>query len=139
MRPDFKRGKHVARKEGKGLRRAGIFLALSCLLLVGTIAPAIGASKTVRATEDDRWDPKTQEIFKNDKIIWRNPTDDEHNVKSWGGNWDYRSGELETGEFAEKRFRNRGTFRYRCTYHSFVDDGVCNGMCGKIRVLRPPS
>lgn len=130
----------MTRKEGMVLRRAGIFLALSCLLLVGTVAPAIGATKRVRATDDNTWSPKTKEIIKNDKIRWTNPTDDEHNVRAYGGNWSFNSGDIAPGDYVEKKFRSRGTYKYFCTDHADVLNGQCFGsMCGKIRVLRPPS
>jgi plastocyanin len=33
---------------------------------------------------------------------------------------------------AARTFDRRGTFRYYCTIHDTVVDGVCSGMCGRI-------
>jgi len=33
-----------------------------------------------------------------------------------------------------RTFNKRGTFRYYCTIHGSVSNGVCDGMCGAIRV-----
>ena len=33
-----------------------------------------------------------------------------------------------------RTFNKRGTFRNYCTIHGSVSNGVCDGMCGAIRV-----
>ena len=112
-------------------------LVVAASILAVNIGPALGARYRVRATEEDTWSPTVREIVKGDRIVWRNPTDDFHNVKSQGSNWSYFEN-LPEGETAAKRFRRTGTFKYRCSLHSSIENGVCHGMCGRIKVLRPP-
>ncbi|MDQ4095859.1 MAG: hypothetical protein M3174_06630 [Actinomycetota bacterium] len=96
---------------------------------------SLGDTFNVRATEDDTWRPATREIHRGDKVVWRNPTDDLHNVTAYGSNWD-KSSNLAPGTTTSKRFRRRGTYKYVCTIHGQVEGGQCEGMCGRIRVLR---
>lgn len=103
------------------------------LFLIPTAS--LGESFTVRATDDDKWRPARREIHKNDKVVWRNPTSSFHNVTAYGSNWN-KVAPLESGERTSKTFRKRGTYKYVCTEHGDVVAGQCNGMCGKIKVLR---
>lgn len=81
--------------------------------------------------------PKIKRIVRGDRIVWRNPTGKRHDVVSRGKNWSYRV-VLDPGERSSpKRFRKIGRYRYRCTLHSGIVDGKCQGMCGVIRVRRP--
>ena len=96
---------------------------------------SLGDSFRVRATGDNTWRPATREIHKGDKVVWRNPTDSPHNVTAYGSNWE-KSTILPEGSSTSKRFRRRGTYKYVCTFHGDVENGRCEGMCGKIKVLR---
>ena len=113
------------------LRLLGTVLALGLALVPSA---SLGASFSVRATDNDTWKPAVREIHKGDKVIWRNPSDGAHNVTAYGANWD-KSSVLAPGDTTSKRFRKRGTYKYYCTFHGDVDNGQCDGMCGKIRVL----
>jgi plastocyanin len=78
------------------------------------------------------WSPKVREITPRMTIRWR-AVDGSHNVKSRGSNWSYfRS--LPQGTSVTRTFNRRGTFRYYCTIHGSVSNGVCSGMCGRIVV-----
>ena len=108
-------------------------------LAVGLVgAPeALGATYRVRATSSNRWNPDFRHILKGDRIVWRNPATlgRVHNVRSYGGNWN-KAVTLLPGESTRKRFRRRGTFKYRCSIHSSLSNGRCNGMCGVVHVGR---
>jgi plastocyanin len=54
-------------------------------------------------------------------------------VKSRGSNWSYFRN-VPVGTSVARTFTRRGTFRYYCTIHGSVVNGVCSGMCGSIVV-----
>ena len=113
------------------LRLLGTAVALGLVL---SPTASLGASFSVKATENDTWKPATREIHKGDKVIWRNPSDSAHNVTAYGGNWS-KDTFLAQGQSTSKRFRKKGTFKYYCELHGDVENGQCEGMCGRIRVL----
>jgi plastocyanin len=114
---------------------------MSALLMI-VLVPASGADTSrFRASGDCRenphWDPTVRRISKGDRIVWKNPTSCDHTVNAYGGGWS-KSTVLSPGESTRKRFRSAGTFKFRCMTpgHSALDGGVCQGMCGKVRVRR---
>lgn len=105
-------------------------------LLVMAPTASLGASFNVKATGDDTWRPTLRTIHKGDKVVWKNPTDDLHNVTAYSNNWS-KNTQLPPDQRTSKRFNQRGTYKYYCTEHGHVtNSGVCHGMCGKIKVLR---
>ena len=82
-----------------------------------------------------RWRPVERTIGKGDRIVWTNPTSRTHTVTAYGGNWT-KNTSISPGERTGKKFRRRGTFRFRCVVegHSALDGGRCVGMCGKVVV-----
>jgi plastocyanin len=105
----------------------GLALALS---LTGI---AVGATSRVRAS-GERWRPKHDYIGRGDRVRWTNPTSRTHDIKAYGGGWRY-SKILPPGSQATKRFRQRGTYKYRCVRHSAIVGGKCRGMCGFVHVV----
>ena len=101
--------------------------------------PSMAGSSRVKAAGSGskgwRWDPSSRTISKGDRIVWTNPTGKRHTVTAYGGTWT-KSTTLDSGERTAKRFRRRGTYRYRCMVsgHSAINDGRCVGMCGQIVV-----
>ena len=96
---------------------------------------SLGDTFRVRATNDDTWRPAVRRIHKGDRVVWRNPSNDEHTVTAYGRNWN-KDTFLPEGGSTAKRFRRRGVFKYYCELHGHVAaDGTCHGMCGRIRVL----
>lgn len=115
-------------------KRRVLAIAFCVLLALPSVAEA--ATYPVRADGND-WVPKIRRIARGDRIVWRNPTGKTHDVTAYRKNWSYRV-VLRPGEKTDpKRFRKVGRYRYRCTLHSGIVDGVCRGMCGVIRVRRP--
>jgi plastocyanin len=114
---------------------AGV-IAMATALSVLFAGMALSAQRIVTIRDNDSFDPAVRRAVRGDVVIWRNPTGDTHNVTAYGSNWSFRSGNFDSGS-VRKRFRNVGRYRYRCTLHSDLDAGVCEGMCGVVRVRRP--
>jgi plastocyanin len=84
-----------------------------------------------------RYDPDVRRILRNDQIRFKNPESQTvHTVTAYGGNWSYDKN-LSGGESVLRRFRRVGVFKFRCRFHGDLEQGVCTGMCGKVRVRRP--
>lgn len=123
----------MADEEGSGRTRS-LLVAIVAVMMVALLAVGVVAlTKTTRATSDDRWKPRSIDIGRGDRVRWTNPTEKIHNVKAWGGTWTFFE-RLSPGESARKTFKRRGTFRFRCTLHSDIVSGKCQGMCGVVHV-----
>lgn len=117
---------------------------LRTLLLVTTVlvsmlallAPKAQAARATVRAGDEEWTPAVQRIERGDYIVWKNPTQQTHNIVAYGSNWSLDRF-LYAGDSFTKRFRSTGTFKYLCSIHGTRQDGVCDGMCGVIRVVRP--
>jgi plastocyanin len=119
-------------------RRRGpvaVALAIACATILGTAGSAGAVTVGVRGIFNGTryvWSPKVREIVPGTTIRW-SAVDGSHNVKSRGSNWTFfRS--VPVGTSVTRTFNRRGTFRYYCTIHGFVANGVCSGMCGRIVV-----
>ena len=78
------------------------------------------------------WSPRVRNVARTTTVRWR-AVDGNHNVKSRSANWNYfRS--IPNGTSVKRTFNRRGTFRFYCTIHGAVANGVCSGMCGSIVV-----
>jgi plastocyanin len=108
----------------------GVVLAVAMLL--GSAGVALAATAKIRA-KGEKWRPLHTYIGRNDSVRWTNPTSRVHDLKAYGGGWSY-SKILDPGEKATRRFKQRGTFKYRCVRHSAIVTGKCQGMCGLIHV-----
>lgn len=104
-------------------------------MLLGSAGQASAATVGVRGIFNGVryvWSPKTRTVPPGTTIRWR-AVDGNHNIKSRGANWSYFR-TLPLGSTRIRTFNRRGTFRYYCTIHGFVSNGVCSGMCGRIVV-----
>lgn len=116
-------------------KRSLAALALSTLVLLGSAGVSDAATVGVRAVRSGIryvWSPKIREVTRGTTIRWR-AVDGSHNIKSIGANWSYFR-TLARGTTRTRTFNRRGTFRYVCTIHGSVTNGVCSGMCGRIVV-----
>ena len=121
-------------------RRAALLSLVVVAVSLSWLAVPSGAD-TVRfraaGSEQDgwRWRPDVRTIGKGDRAVWTNPTSKTHTVTSYGGNWSKNTA-ISSGERTGKKFRRRGTFRFRCVVegHSALENGRCVGMCGKVVV-----
>jgi plastocyanin len=114
-------------------------VAASALL---TASPAPADTFRIRARGDSpdnfRWSPDFQHITKGSRIRWKNSTTATHHVVAYGGNWSYNES-IAAGESVAKRFRRRGTYKYRCDvlgHSTLSSSGTCDGMCGVVHVTR---
>jgi plastocyanin len=111
---------------------------LAVVLVAGAVSllPA-GASQSatsrVKATDSRTWSPDFRHIGPGNRIVWKNPTSARHTLTAWKGRWS-KDVSLAPGERTAKKFKRKGQYYYRCTIHSTVIDGDCNGMCGLIHV-----
>jgi plastocyanin len=116
-----------------------IFVPVVALVaLVGVATPSPADTSRVKASGSPgsyRWQPDFRHIQKGDRIVWKNPTGTTHTVTAYSGPWS-KNTTVPSGERTAKKFRKRGTYKYRCTIpgHSTLSGGQCNGMCGEIHV-----
>jgi plastocyanin len=117
-------------------RRKGLaVLALAVGLTLGTSGMADAVTVGVRGVFNGTryvWSPKARTITRGTIVRWRS-VNASHTVKSRGANWSYFRN-LPLGTSVARVFNRRGTFRYYCTIHGRVSNGVCTGMCGRIVV-----
>lgn len=128
----------TARTGGRGRRRkaALVSLVVVSMVLVGTIDVALALRVRVRAA-GNRWRPAHVFIVEGDAVVWRNRDDRRHNVVAYGGGWRYNR-LLRPGERVRRVFDvrpNGEPYAYRCTLHSAMVDGRCDGMCGLVHVF----
>lgn len=116
-----------------GLRKITI-ASLAGVLLFSMSGTGFAKSYTVKARANDTWRKVHTYIGKGDRVVWKNPDSEDHDVTAYGGGWTL-SETLSPGESVKKRFKKKGTFRYRCQLHSALVGGKCEGMCGFVHVL----
>lgn len=118
----------------RGAKRV-LVLVLAGVLTLGLIGTAAALTVRVRGIFNGTsfvWSPKVRSIEPGMRVRWRS-VDGSHTVKSRGKNWSYfRS--VPVGTSVARTFNRVGVFRYYCTIHGKIVDGVCTGMCGKIVV-----
>ena len=96
-------------------RSPRIVLSLALALLVVLLAiPASAGSATRVRIIDNRFRPSNVTIERGTVVRWVNAGNNNHT--STGPGWN--SGTLNPGESFRRRFRQRGTFSYRCTIHA---------------------
>ena len=115
--------------------RGIVVLALSLATMAGTTGIADAVTVGVRGVFNGTryvWRPKVREVARTTTVRWR-AVDGSHNIRSRSANWNYfRS--VPMGTSAARTFNRRGRFRYYCTIHGNLANGVCSGMCGSIVV-----
>ena len=128
----------MSRRDSIGRRRIGALAAFVVVvaLLVATIDVALAARVRVRARAE-RWRPAHLFITEGDTVVWKNPLNRRHNVVAYGGGWRFNE-MLRPGDTARRVFDvrpNGDPYAYRCTLHSAMVDGRCEGMCGLVHVF----
>jgi plastocyanin len=116
-------------------RRLLVILTLAGVLPLAFPQGAEAATVRVRGIFNGTsyvWSPKAKTIARGTTVRWRS-VDGSHTVKSRGANWSYfRS--VPNGTSVARTFKRKGVFKYFCTIHGSVANGICYGMCGKIVV-----
>ena len=125
----------------RSLTRTLLAWATSVLLVVALSAvadasPGRGTITTIRAVgsaySSPHWSPKRVSIQEGSRVRWL-AVSYNHVLAAYGGNWTFHHA-LPQGASVRKRFQDAGTFLFRCTIHSTLVNGDCQGMCGKIVV-----
>ena len=124
-------GTRISKSFSHRRRVAALVLALGAVAVMP--ATSQGGTFTVKATGNKTFNPASLSVSKGSKVVWKNPDDDDHTVTAYGRGWS-KNARLDQGESTSFTFRRTGTYKYRCTLHSKLDGGTCNGMCGKVRV-----
>lgn len=104
-------------------------------VVVALAAPSLGDTTRIKAVKRDGkfvWNKDFVSISKGDKVVWKNPTNRNHTVTFYEGAT--KNTTIGPGERTSKKFKTRGAKYYRCTIHSTMDEGNCNGMCGHVHV-----
>ena len=98
-------------------------------------AVSLGETTRIRASDANTWRPGHKYIGRGDTVKWTNPSPRMHNIRSYNAaaDWSF-SKQLPRNESRSKRFTRRGLFYYRCSIHSTLNNGDCDGMCGQIHV-----
>jgi plastocyanin len=104
-------------------------LAVALTLVAG--AARAGVDAVIR-NSGTTWDPTRTVVREGDTVKWK-VVSGLHTVTSYGGGWS-KDVELSAGESTRKTFNSAGLYKFRCRFHSTLDDGVCSGMCGRVRV-----
>ena len=117
------------------LRSAAVALAAVLAAVLALPAGALAATTTI-AADASSWQAARVQIARGDTVQWTNRSFREHSVTAWGGNWTMDSLLVVNGSVS-RRFRAAGRFKFRCRQHSRVRSGVCEGMCGVVRVVSP--
>jgi plastocyanin len=110
------------------------FVAGTAMVLLFTMSgTGLAKTYTVKATSSDKWKKVHTYIGSGDKVTWKNPDSEMHDLTSYNGKWANET--LNPGDSFRKKFSKKKTYFYRCTIHSGIVGGKCQGMCGFIHVL----
>jgi plastocyanin len=116
----------------RGMRLAAA-VGLAGAVAWSSVSGTMAATKKVRA-KGEKWRPVHTYIGRNDSVRWTNPTNNVHDIKAYGKGWTF-SKILQPDQKATRRFKKRGTFKFRCVRHSEIVSGKCQGMCGIVHVV----
>jgi plastocyanin len=113
-------------------RCRAIVVVLACGALILSAQPSLARRYGV-SVSGNKWSPARRTVAGGDVVVWKNNSSVRHDVSAYGGNWS-KYELLDAGERTKRRFRKRGTYKFRCALHSSLSGGRCNGMCGRIKV-----
>jgi plastocyanin len=116
----------------KASRRV-LAILLGGSLALGNVTGTIAATSKVKA-RGEKWRPVHNYIGRGDRVKWVNRTGKTHDIKAYGKGWRF-SKVLPPRSTAVKRFKKRGTYKFRCVRHSAIVGGKCRGMCGFVHVV----
>ena len=97
----------------------GAVAALAAGLLATGGAVSFAGSNNV-SMGDNFFDPGKIKIGKGERVTWTNDGNSDHTVKFKG----QKNKIVAPGEQTGRRFKDTGTFNYRCTLHSGMDGKV---------------
>ena len=122
------------RMSGLRIRTAIALVTLSLVLMASAIAAEGAGSRATKVVRGvgTSWSPRIVRIDRGSTIRWK-AVSNSHTVTAYGGHWAFNRS-LPNGSFVQHRFTTKGVFRFRCTIHSQLVNGKCQGMCGKVIV-----
>ena len=112
--------------------RGLVAVATIALSLFALVLPA-QAAPNVRGTCTLTWSPTSVTIAKGGRVTWKSVSCGPHTVTSYSANWS-KNTTIGTGSSTSRVFTKKGTFKFRCRFHSSITHGVCSGMCGTVKV-----
>jgi plastocyanin len=110
--------------------RRGLVAAAIVATALGQAMPAQSAA-VVRA-RCNFFDPAKVGVQHGTRVVWRGACAT-HTVTAYGGNWS-KDVTISRGQTTGRTFKKAGLFKFRCRFHSTLSNGVCSGMCGRVRV-----
>jgi plastocyanin len=117
------------------MRRLKLLLPAIALVTLFAMAPVANSAVVVKGVSTSvgfRWKPKAVTIAKGTKVTWKAVTSS-HTVTAYRGTWS-KNTTINQGQSTSFTFNNAGTYKFRCLFHSSLNNGVCTGMCGKVVV-----
>jgi plastocyanin len=124
-----------AAREGKEHGMVGRFrrLAVGAVVVAAVMGQMLPAqASTTVAARCNFFSPKSVTITHGGKVVWKSACRS-HTVTSWSSNWS-KDTTLQAGGSTSRVFNSRGTYKFRCRFHSTVSGGQCSGMCGTVKV-----
>jgi plastocyanin len=124
----------------RGTHRFSVVVVIAIALLSFALAGSAAARPFGIAVADGglKYTPKTAHVKKGKKIKWTNRGSGTHTVtfyKKPNGS-DIKSFSLSAGDSKKRKPDKKGVYKYRCLIgsHSSLNNGVCTGMCGKLKI-----
>jgi plastocyanin len=113
-----------------------VIAAAVAALALGQALPAQASvlvkAKGLACSSSNHFEPKSVSVGKGTTVVWKSACN-KHSVTAYGGNWS-KDATIAKGQTTSKKFKSKGTFKYRCKFHSSLVGGTCSGMCGKVTV-----
>lgn len=117
------------------MRRLKLLIPAIALVTLFAMAPAANSAvviKGVSTSSGFRWRPKVTDISSGTKVTWK-AVSGSHTVTAYKGSWS-KNTSISQGQSTSFTFKKSGVYKFRCTIHSTLSNGVCTGMCGKVVV-----
>jgi plastocyanin len=116
-------------------RRRILVLTLALAMALALALAGTASARQVVRTMNNFYSPKSPSVSTGEKVVWKNPSNRDHTVSAYGGNWS-KDVRLDPGDRTSMTFNQAGTYKFRCMIlgHSNLSGGQCSGMCGRIRV-----
>jgi len=108
-------------------------IAVGGMVVAAVMAQALPASASTTITAKcNFYSPKNVTITHGSTVVWKGGCRS-HTVTSYSSNWS-KNTTIQNGASTSRMFSSKGTYKFRCRFHSSVSGGVCSGMCGSVKV-----
>ena len=113
------------------MRRLKLLVPAIALVTMFAMAPAANSAAVVKGS-GTHWRPRVTSISHGTRVTWK-AVSGSHTVTAYKGHWS-KNTHINQGQSTSFTFSNAGVYKFRCTIHSTLSNGVCSGMCGKVVV-----